>query len=262
MGGRQAFPFKIDQIVFEEDGNFGIGGELGEFLQQIWVLGNIFEDSLKDVIHQMEFDPLVLVIQDDTRSLRAIALEVEKGIDKYLEDSTTPWIVISRILESPWMRLYITKRIIQELVRIGQLDQGIFDELGIDMSQESLQEEYYEGQKEFVEFMREEGNAGIRYQENDPQACGFGVYKNNGEMSEGALGERRIRRATKEELSSLGINVADDVEIYFVDPAADRKKRAPPSIWYKSDKFFLIATTQEGKIYLPSDIRYVIPFFF
>lgn len=106
-----------------------------------WCLGNLLETNLKEIYRLAQYDPLFIALAEEPLKIRDLALEVEPDILEKLKDASSPLVAVYKILEHPAMRLYITKRLIQENDSYGMLKK----ELGLEVDKEKLKEEYFYG---------------------------------------------------------------------------------------------------------------------
>ena len=91
-------------------------------------LGNLMEDDLEDIVKDLSYDPLIIAMYKDPNKIVKFALEVEPRMINELKNSSSPLVVIYKILENPLLRYYITKRLILDMdypdeikVKIGEV---------------------------------------------------------------------------------------------------------------------------------------------
>lgn len=105
-----------------------------------WSLGNIQEINLWEIYRIAEYDPLFIAMAEAPVKIKNFALEIEPKIMKEFKSASSPMAIVYKILENPWMRLYITKRLI---IEDPSYSNELRKELGLNISLEKLKEEYF-----------------------------------------------------------------------------------------------------------------------
>lgn len=97
-----------------------------------WSAGNLLEEGLDEICEKLSYDPLVRVMDSSPGLIVKLARELE---DVQLENESSPLAVLYKLLERPEPRLYITKRLLQELPEYA----GLAEELAIPPKDQLLQ---------------------------------------------------------------------------------------------------------------------------
>ena len=81
---------------------------------RVWSIGNIYDESLDEIIARAKSDPLVWMLAGQRRELIEFAREVEPELTEGLEAAGYSYDEMAvRIFHEPALRLYITQRFIQ-----------------------------------------------------------------------------------------------------------------------------------------------------
>jgi len=99
-----------------------------------WSVGNILKESLNEIYERMRYDPIIRALNSHPHQIVKIAQEVEK-ID--LRNESSPLAAVYKTFERPELRLYITKRLLQEIPEY----KNFLEKLKIE-EKEELMEEY------------------------------------------------------------------------------------------------------------------------
>ncbi len=78
-----------------------------------WSIGDVLHESLDEIYDRIKYDPLVRALNTSPYLIVKIAFEAE---ELELERESSPLAAVYKVLERPELRLYITKRLLQELL--------------------------------------------------------------------------------------------------------------------------------------------------
>jgi hypothetical protein len=99
--------FPITGLEVSDDGNVYPGAHA----LYSWCLGNLLETSFKEIVRNMEYDPLVRALAENPAAIKNEALRIEPSLRGELEKSSSPLVALYRILEDDVMRLKITRKL-------------------------------------------------------------------------------------------------------------------------------------------------------
>ncbi len=97
----------ITGIEVSDDGNVYPGAHA----MYTWSAGNVLEESLEEIAGRLERDPLVHAIAEKPGELVKLAEEVEPKVREVLRRASSPLAAVYMLLETPWLRLYLTERL-------------------------------------------------------------------------------------------------------------------------------------------------------
>ncbi len=98
-------------IEVSDDGNVYPGAHA----LYAWSAGNLLEESLEEIYERLCHDPLIIALAEEPARIFEIAKEVEgERISAMAMKESSPLAAAYRVLEAPWMRLYITRRLLGE----------------------------------------------------------------------------------------------------------------------------------------------------
>ncbi len=86
----------------------------GAHAMYTWSAGNVLEESLEEIVERLERDPLVQALAEKPQELVKIAEEVEPEVRKVLKKASSPLAALYMLFETPWLRLYLTRRLMGE----------------------------------------------------------------------------------------------------------------------------------------------------
>ncbi len=116
--------FKLLGLEVSDDGNVYPSAHV----VYTFPLGNLLRDNLDDIVKDLMYDPLIIAMYENPNKIVKFALEVEPKILNELKNSSSPLVLIYKILENPLLRYYLTKRLILDMdypeeikVKIGEV---------------------------------------------------------------------------------------------------------------------------------------------
>ena len=111
LKGKSDIKLPLIGLEVSDDGNVYPGAHA----LYAWKAGNLLEEGLEEIYERLCYDPLIVTLAEEPAKIFEIAREVEGDkIDKIAEGESSPLAAAYRILEAPWMRLYITRRLLGE----------------------------------------------------------------------------------------------------------------------------------------------------
>ncbi|NOZ59897.1 MAG: radical SAM protein [Euryarchaeota archaeon] len=111
LKGKGEIKLPLIGIEVSDDGNVYPGAHA----LYAWSAGNVLEESLEDIFDRLCYDPLLIALAEEPAKIFEIAREVEgERIDAIAAGESSPLAAAYRVLEAPWMRLYITRRLLGE----------------------------------------------------------------------------------------------------------------------------------------------------
>jgi hypothetical protein len=133
-------------LGIDEDGNafFTCNAYGGDFFSA----GNIGDRPIEEIVERSERDPLFMFMGGMPMMLVRLMKDAEENILDELRGEPNADMAVSRILESPARRLYLTKIIIQQLAVNGTIgnpfepDFGVLPQMGLDVRPREIIEEY------------------------------------------------------------------------------------------------------------------------
>ncbi|MDD4980954.1 MAG: hypothetical protein PHC54_06795, partial [Candidatus Omnitrophica bacterium] len=135
-------PFKLAETLSFDLGSGNISTQ--EPAAGLFVIGNIQEDDLTDLMNTAEHDPLTYSLDNDISLLYRLAKEAIPGLDMIALKLSNLISLAIFLTESPALRLYLTKRLLQAYAKRHAEDKGleILKRIGLDVSREHLLSEY------------------------------------------------------------------------------------------------------------------------
>ena len=129
LKGKSDIKLPLIGLEVSDDGNVYPGAHS----LYAWSAGNLLEEGLAEIYERLSYDPLVIALAEDPARIFALAREVEgERINAIAARESSPLAAAYKILETPWMRLYITRRLLGE-------------------SKEKAQEEYRKYREKYTE---------------------------------------------------------------------------------------------------------------
>jgi MoaA/NifB/PqqE/SkfB family radical SAM enzyme len=111
LKGKSEIKLPLIGLEVSDDGNVYPGAHS----LYAWSAGNLLEEGLEDIYERLSYDPLIIALAEAPEKIFAIAKEVEgERIDVIAVKESSPLAAAYKILEAPWMRLYITRRLLGE----------------------------------------------------------------------------------------------------------------------------------------------------
>jgi MoaA/NifB/PqqE/SkfB family radical SAM enzyme len=111
LKGKSDIKLPLIGIEVSDDGNVYPGAHA----LYAWSAGNVLEESLEEIYERLSYDPLLITLAEEPARIFEIAREVEgERIDAIAMRESSPLAAAYRVLEAPWMRLYITRRLLGE----------------------------------------------------------------------------------------------------------------------------------------------------
>lgn len=107
-GGHRGERFAVTGLEVGDDGN--VYPEA--YCVQSWSLGNLGEESLKDICARAEHDPLLIALAEDPARIKDAALDIDPGLKARMERASSPMALVYGLLADPELRLEITRRLI------------------------------------------------------------------------------------------------------------------------------------------------------
>ncbi|UCD15759.1 MAG: amidohydrolase family protein [Candidatus Omnitrophota bacterium] len=150
---REDFTYK-DAIAYYRDAEIGLEIVLDgnvcfdPALVNVWSLGNIRSDDrdiemvMEEICDLLESDPLFHLMNESFQEMISIVCEVDPQILEEIRKKPYFGVLLLRLLGGPALRLYITKRYIQEMAKKGKISKQVLKELQLDVPIEDLQDEY------------------------------------------------------------------------------------------------------------------------
>ncbi len=127
LRGKSEIKLPLIGLEVSDDGNVYPGAHS----LYAWSAGNLLEEGLEDIYERLSYDPLIVTLAEEPAKIFEIAREVEgERVDAVAIKESSPLAAVYKILEAPWMRLYITRRLLGE-------------------SQEKAKEEYQKYREEY-----------------------------------------------------------------------------------------------------------------
>ncbi|MHC4122290.1 MAG: radical SAM protein [Planctomycetota bacterium] len=138
-------------VGLSSDGGITVASGL---FQRIWSMGNVYEESIDSIIERCDSDILIWAFKRDLTMLSAIAQEVEPDIFERIKHLGHAQPAVGRILESSAMRLYLTQRLIQDIITEAATDSDdlrifqLLGKIGLLKTIDELQYEYHYNKSE------------------------------------------------------------------------------------------------------------------
>jgi MoaA/NifB/PqqE/SkfB family radical SAM enzyme len=111
LKGKSGIKLPLIGLEVSDDGNVYPGAHS----LYAWSAGNLLEEGLEDIYERLSYDPLIIALAEAPEKIFAIAKEVEgERVDAIAVKESSPLAAAYKILEAPWMRLYITRRLLGE----------------------------------------------------------------------------------------------------------------------------------------------------
>jgi len=108
LRGEFGQPLPILGMEVSDDGNVYPGAHS----LYTWSIGNVFQEDLEEIYERLRYDPLARAMEEDPGLIVKYALEAE---ELPLGRESSPLAVVYRCLEKPEVRLFVTKRLLQEM---------------------------------------------------------------------------------------------------------------------------------------------------
>jgi len=109
LSGR-SFRLPLTGIEVSDDGNVYPGAHA----MYTWSAGNVLEEGLEEIVSRLERDPLVHALAEQPQELVKLAEEVEPKVREVLKKASSPLAALYMLFETPWLRLYLTRRLLGE----------------------------------------------------------------------------------------------------------------------------------------------------
>jgi MoaA/NifB/PqqE/SkfB family radical SAM enzyme len=111
LKGKSEIKLPLIGLEVSDDGNVYPGAHS----LYAWSVGNLLEEGLEDIYERLSYDPLIITLAEAPEKIFALAKEVEgERVDAIAVKESSPLAAAYKILEAPWMRLYITRRLLGE----------------------------------------------------------------------------------------------------------------------------------------------------
>ncbi len=118
---------ETDIVLIDSDGYIYQGSD---FIG-IWSVGKIGQDNLENIIRQLASDPLARAIDKSFGKIVSWAIEADPSLSERISPNPDGREVMIEIFKDPYMRLYLTKRLVWEEYQAGLYPDTVINDLGL-----------------------------------------------------------------------------------------------------------------------------------